>query len=295
MKIKLGTRSSKLALWQANEVRRRLEMSGHQVEIVEISTAGDQRLTIPLHQMQVVGIFTRTLDEALISGKIDLAVHSAKDIPSALPEPLTIAAYLKREDPRDALLALSPDVHLENLARQITVGTSSLRRKALLLHYFNHVEVVPVRGNVDTRIALLEAGKCDALMLAYAGVKRMGLERYVVQKMNVSGFVPAVGQGAIALMTRKGDAIQEVVRPILNHAETEIAVRSERAFLYKMAGGCQTPIFGFATVLGNQLTLKGGIADESGAFVNQDTLEGTIEEADQLGHALASRVLGQAA
>jgi hydroxymethylbilane synthase len=241
--------------------------------------------------MQTVGIFTRALDDALLDEEIDLAVHSAKDMPSALPAGIALAAFLKREDPRDALLALSPEVHFENLSRKLIIGTSALRRQAFLRHYFPHVEVKEIRGNVDTRIAKMTAGDYDGILLAMAGVKRMGLEKFVVQKMNISTFSPAVGQGAIAVTCKEGFAEREKVRDCLNHPLTEQALTCERAFLGGIQGGCQTPAFGFASVTGDKISLTAGVAEVDGSRIYRHQAEGLVVDGVAIGYESAQAVL----
>lgn len=291
MQIRIGTRGSKLALWQANTVKKLLSDSGFKPELVEVTTLGDTNQSLSLRDIGEVGLFTKALDQSLLSGEVDIAVHSAKDMPSEVPEGLEIVAFLKREDPRDVVLATSEAFSLENVSRPLVVGTASLRRTALLKHYFKHLDVRPIRGNVDSRIEKLKSGAFDAIMLAYAGVKRMGFTSYIVQKLNSNSFTPAVGQGAIAVVAREGFQWKESLRASLNHEATEIALLGERAFLRKVEGGCNTPVFALAHVMGDRVSLHGGIAAEDGSSVVRTTFERPVREVESLGIELADQIL----
>jgi hydroxymethylbilane synthase len=295
MGISIGTRGSKLALWQANHVKALLEASGHDVSIKIYKTTGDIQQDRPLHLIGEKGLFTKALDEGLINGEVDIAVHSSKDIPTRLPEGLEVCAFLEREDPRDVLLAMSPEVDLDNHSREFVVGTSSLRRTAFVGHYAPQFQTKLVRGNVDTRIAKMEAGEYDALILAYAGVKRMGRMDRVVRKLNVHTFTPAVGQGAIGVMARTDNPVYKDVREVLNHPETEWAVSAERAFLRRLEGGCHAPIYALGTITKDTLTLTGGVAAEDGSVVYRETVQGPVGSANDLGINLAEIVLNQGA
>jgi hydroxymethylbilane synthase len=289
--LKIGTRGSKLALWQARKVQEMLLNAGILAELVKITTTGDQIQDVPLHEIGTTGIFTKALDQALLQGEIDLAVHSAKDMPSVPPEGLHLAALLKREDPRDVLLASSSQVSLENLSRPWVIGTSSVRRRALLQHHFSHVQVKDIRGNLDTRLGKMLDGAYDGIMLAYAGVKRMGFEKYIVQKLNAASFTPAVGQGAVAVVTREKDENIPALRTALHHPETGYAVASERAYLHAVDGGCHSPVFGLATVVGSQISLTAGMANPDGKRILRFTGEGNVSEAEKIGQQLAKQVL----
>ena len=293
MRVRIGTRGSKLALWQAGLVKDTLEEAGLATEIVKIETVGDQVQNVPLHEVGGVGLFTKALDNALLEDKVDIAVHSAKDIPSVIDDSLEICAFLKREDPRDVLLATSEEVSLENLSRTWVVGTSSLRRAALLRNYFHHVEVKDIRGNVDTRVEKLKRGEYDAIMLAFAGVKRMGFESLIVQKFNIHSITSAVGQGAIAIMASKKYKHTEVIQSILNHKETEQALRCERSFLRTIEGGCKVPVFGYAQVQGDAISFHGGMARDDGSEVFREQVEGSVKEGKMLGERVARVILNQ--
>lgn len=291
MRVRIGTRGSKLALWQAHHVQSLLESAGIDTEIVEISTVGDEVQQVPLYQIGVTGVFTKALDIALLQKDIDIAVHSAKDMPSVEAEGLEIIAAISREDPRDVLLAASPEVQLENFQRKLVVGTSSVRRTAFLKHYFDHVEVQDIRGNVDTRVQKMQDGKYDAILLAYAGVKRMGLTQYVTQKLSTASFTPAVGQGIVAVAARKGWDKKEAIRQPLNDLNAEIALSCERSFLASINGGCHVPAFGFATVVGNSLSLTAGMASPDGKQIERVKLEGSADQPKSLGQEAANKVL----
>lgn len=291
MQINLGTRGSKLALWQANYVQKKLENSGTKVLRKIIHTTGDLVQQKPLHQLGAIGIFTKALDMALIEGEVDIVVHSAKDMPSRLDENLEIFAFLKREDPRDVLLANSPNISLENLSQNIVVGTSSMRRRAFLKYYSPNVTVKDIRGNVDTRLEKLKTGDYDAIILAYAGVKRMGLESYIVQKLNTATFTPAVGQGVVAVVGRKDSPLKAHIHQILNDALSEYALLAERSFLHTVAGGCSIPVFGFATVVREKISLLAGIADEATGEIYRSFKEGNVSKAVDLGKSVGEVIL----
>jgi hydroxymethylbilane synthase len=295
MKIKIGTRGSKLALWQANHVKALLEANGFTAELVLYTTTGDLQLSLPLHEIGDKGLFTKALDDAMLRDEIDIAVHSAKDLPTELPAGIALSAIMRREDPRDVLLSRGEEFDLDNLAQGITVGTSSLRRQALLRHYLPHVELVPMRGNVDTRVAKMFAGDCDALILAYAGVKRMGLTHLVTRKLNVSTFTPAVGQGAIGITMPVGHPATERLRAVVNDDDTESAVLAERAFLRTLEGGCHSAIFALGTVVAGSLSLSGGVAAQDGSQVLRANLDAAQADAEATGVQLAQILLQKGA
>ncbi len=295
MKIKIGTRGSKLALWQANHVKELLEANGFTAELVLYTTTGDLQLSLPLHEIGDKGLFTKALDDAMLRDEIDIAVHSAKDLPTELPAGIALSAIMRREDPRDVLLSRGEEFDLDNLRQGITVGTSSLRRQALLRHYLPHVELVPMRGNVDTRVAKMFAGDCDALILAYAGVKRMGLTHLVTRKLNVSTFTPAVGQGAIGITMPVGHPATERLRSVVNDDDTESAVLAERAFLRTLEGGCHSAIFALGTVVAGSLSLSGGVAAQDGSQVLRANLDAAKADAEATGVQLAQILLQKGA
>ena len=291
MNVRIGTRGSKLALWQAHRVRDLLEGEGFSVELKLYKTTGDIRTDKALHNLGERGLFTKALDDALLNHEVDIAVHSSKDVPSVIPDDLELIAFMKREDPRDVLVAVDEAVDLDNLSKPMVVGTSSLRRQSQLNHYVPHCEVKVIRGNVDTRVSKLESGEYDALILAYAGVKRMGYQSLVRRKLNVNTFTPAVGQGAIGIMAVRGRSDLEGVRSVLNHRVTEIAVLAERSFLRTLQGGCHTPIFALATVTGDSLSLQGGMGAVDGSVILRENIEGHAAQAEELGEHLANTLL----
>jgi hydroxymethylbilane synthase len=295
MNLKIGTRGSKLALWQANHVKGLLEAQGITVELVLYTTTGDLQQQQPLHEIGDKGLFTKALDEAMLRGEIDVAVHSAKDLPTVLPDGIVLAALGKREDPRDVLLSSSEEFDLDNVARGITVGTSSLRRFALLQHYLPHVKVVPIRGNVDTRVAKMLAGEYDAIVLAYAGVKRMELTHLITRKLNVATFTPAVGQGAIGITMPEAHPATDVIRKAVNHGDTEVAVKAERAFLRTLEGGCHSAIFALGTVVGETLSFMGGVAAKDGSHLLREAADCHVLDAEDTGRRLAELLMQKGA
>ncbi len=293
MQIILGSRGSKLALWQTHQVQRKLEKAGIDTRCHIVKTSGDLVQNKPLHQLGTVGIFTKALDLALQTQEIDLAIHSGKDMPALLDEDLEIFAFLKREDPRDVLLANSAEISLENYTQKWRIGTSSMRRSAFLKYYMPSLIVKDIRGNIDSRIQKLDSGEYDAIILAYAGVKRMGFESFIVQKLSVATFTPAVAQGAIAIVGRKDSPHKAQIKQILNHETTASAVKAERSFLHTVAGGCSIPVFGLATVIGTSLTLTGGMANQDASHIYRHTVQGNEKDGIVLGKELGEIILKQ--
>ena len=292
----IGSRGSKLALVQAELVKAQLSIlnPGSNIRIEIIRTTGDVK-TEPLSVIGGKGVFTKELEDALFEGRIDLAVHSLKDLPSIIPDGLTLTAICEREDPRDALvLPLDSDLNckaLEDLPLNSVVGTSSPRRLAQLKHLRLDVEVRDLRGNVDTRLRKLDEGQYDAIILAVAGLSRLGLTERVSMPIPIDQMVPAVGQGAIGIETRDSDpAVTEVVRPI-DHEETRIACLAERALLRALGGGCQLPIAAQAMVSYEVLKIYGLVASRDGRQIVRHQLSGATEDAEGLGSELAERLL----
>ena len=261
-KVIIGTRGSKLALWQAEWVKSELKRINPGVEVVlkKIKTTGDMILNVPLAQVGGKGLFVKEIEEALMRGEVDLAVHSMKDIPTDLPERLHLAAICEREDPRDALIIRqnselhtnsSPVTHhslLYNLSEGAHIGTSSLRRSCQLLNIRPDLNITQLRGNLDTRVRKLDEGQFNAIILAVAGVKRLGLQNRITEILSPEISLPAIGQGAIGIECRSDDEfINNIINP-LNHKETSVCVRAERAFLKKLQGGCQVPIAAYARI-----------------------------------------------
>ncbi|MBF0261121.1 MAG: hydroxymethylbilane synthase [Magnetococcales bacterium] len=290
--IKIGTRGSALALWQASWVQSQLESThpGLTAELVIIKTRGDIILDVPLAKVGGKGLFVKELEEALLDGRVDLAVHSMKDVPAEFPEGLGIAAILEREDPRDVLLSVH-HAGLSDLPHGARVGSSSLRRQCQLLHERPDLKIESLRGNVNTRIAKLESGQFEAIVLAAAGVKRLGLLERVVEYFAPERIIPANGQGAVGIECRLDDATTRRLLDPLNHPETRTAVLAERAFLHELEGGCQVPIAGFARLEGESLVMAGRVGSLDGRELITREISGTPEEPETLGRALARELI----
>ena len=291
--ITIGTRKSKLAMWQTETVARILQEQGIKTTIVSMETKGDRILDRSIVKIGSKGVFTEELEEQLANGSTDIAVHSAKDMQSALPEGFSLIAFTAREKSHDVLVGLRDDVDLENRDQQLRVGTSSVRRVALLKHYYPHLQSVPMRGNLQTRIEKLKNGACDVLMLAYAGVTRMGYDNLIVHHFPEQQFVPPVGQGCIAIEVADsldGDK-KKLVRSCLNNDQSEICLRAERAYLKTLEGGCSIPAFGHAVLLGDRVRLQAGLANLDGSWLLSKTLEGSIDNPEALGLELGKYIL----
>ena len=294
----IGSRGSKLALWQAEQARERLRLLNPQIDVrIEIiKTTGDVK-NDPLSVIGGKGVFTKELEDALLDGRIDIAVHSLKDLPTILPAGLSIAAICEREDARDALVlrAGAGNGSLLYLPRGAVVGTSSQRRLAQLKALRNDVVVKDLRGNVDTRIRKLDEAQYDAVILASAGLVRLGLQERISARISISEMLPAVGQGAIAIETRSDNefAVQSVLG--LDHRETRIACLAERAFLRSLGGGCQLPIAAHAVLDGDVLQLDGLVARPDGSEILRESLSGSADEPDALGSLLATNLSTQGA
>jgi len=289
--VRIGTRGSKLALWQSNWVKSRIEelRAGIEVELVKITTKGDKILDAPLAQIGGKGLFVKEIEEALLDDRIDLAVHSMKDMPAEAPDGLIIGAVPKRENPFDALVS-GGDV-LANLPEGARIGTSSLRRSAQLKHLRPDLIIEPLRGNVDTRLRKLDEGQYDAVVLAVAGLSRMGLADRVTEHLGPPDFLPAVGQGALAIEVRgDNNHARELIAP-LEDSPTRITTAAERAFLAKLEGGCQVPIAAHATTTDGKLHLVGLVAELDGVKIIRGEIKGKPEETENLGRELARRVL----
>jgi hydroxymethylbilane synthase len=290
--IKIGTRSSKLALWQAYHIQDLLKQFGLASEIITIETKGDKILEVTLSKIGSKGVFTEELEEALRHGSIDIAVHSAKDLPSALPFDLEIIAFTKREKSNDVLVSLNPALQL-NDEDTFVIGTSSTRRNALLKHYYPHIKTVDMRGNLQTRMRKLEQGDCDAILLAYAGVHRMELDQYIVQHLDIYQFTPPVGQGTVAVeaAVHLQKDIKDLVVKATNDPITFTVMQAERAYLNRLEGGCSIPSFAMAAVEGDTLTIEGGIVSLDGLQIVRKSISGSLQEAENLGKLLAEAVL----
>lgn len=295
MHLRIGTRGSQLALWQAHYVAERLQAGGATVEIVLIETKGDQILDQALAKIGSKGLFTAELEAQLLSQDIDLAVHSAKDMPSVLPEGLEIIAFGPRENPQDVLVSLAPGLTLAELDEKAVIGTSSTRRTAILRHYYPKVQIRDVRGNLQTRLRKLEEGHYTALLLAFAGVHRMGYTHHIAEHLPLEIFTPAVGQGSIALEAAVAlpNEKKQFIRQQVNHEATEICLRAERTFLKTLQGGCSVPVFGLAQWENDAIALHGGIISLDGQTIIQERQQGHPAEAAQLGHQLAQTLLSR--
>lgn len=292
MQLRIGTRGSALALWQAEWVRSQLTAAhpGLTVELVTIKTQGDKILDVPLAKVGGKGLFVKEIEEALLEGRVDLAVHSMKDMPAELLAGLRVAAMPLREDPRDVLI-MGKGSGFADLPPGARVGTSSLRRAAQLLYLRADLRIETLRGNLDTRLRKLQTHGFHAVVLAAAGIKRMGLSHLITQYLEPELMLPAVGQGALGIETRTEDAPTNELVAALAHPPTMVAVRAERAFLRRLQGGCQVPIGGHATLEGERLTLTGMVANLQGRRVIRRVLQGEARKAEEVGENLAEVVL----
>jgi hydroxymethylbilane synthase len=297
--LRIGTRGSTLAVWQTEWVRARLRASGHETERVEIKTTGDLVTEVPLAQIGGRALFTKQIDDALLAGRIDLAVHSFKDLPTQLPSGITVAAVGVREDPRDALVARG-DLRWSEIPRGAVVATSSLRRRAQLLNLRPDLSVVDVRGNIETRLAKLDAQpQWTAILLATAGLVRLGLERRISERLAPELILPAPAQGALAVTVRAGDAAAEkAAREAVHDAGTALAVSAERGFLRRLEGGCQVPVAAYAELdrggAAPTVRLHGRVISLSGDRKVEGRETGSAgddAQAAALGAALAERLL----
>lgn len=291
--ISIGSRKSKLAMWQTDTVAAMLTDDGMETKISSMETKGDKILDVSIAKIGSKGVFTVELEDQLFSGMTDIAVHSAKDMQSILPDGFELIAFTDREKPNDVLLSRDASIELSDTSRPLRIGTSSVRRVALLKHFYPHVETVEMRGNLQTRIGKMDAGDCDALMLAYAGVKRMEYDDMIVKVFSEEEFIPPVGQGCIAIESATNLAVdkREKVRSCLNNADSEACLLAERAFLRVMEGGCSIPAFGLAILEGDELILRGGLASLDGSTVLVRTEKGSRAEADAIGSRLGTYIL----
>lgn len=290
--LRVGTRGSALALAQTGLMVDRLRDLGHDVETVTIKTEGD-RAQKDRSMMLGRGAFVKNLERALLDGEIDLAVHSAKDMPTEAVPGTVIVALPEREDPRDALVSRGGE-RLEDLPSGARVGTESPRRRAFLLLFRDDLEVAPIRGNVDTRLAKLDAGEYDALVVATAGLVRLGRAERIVERLDPGRMLPAVGQGALAIQMRDGDPLADPVRG-LDDPATRAAVVAERAFLRAMGGGCKAPFAALARVGEGRLSIDGAALQPDGRMILRDRLDGSPESGESLGRRLAESLLSKGA
>jgi len=288
VRLRIGSRGSQLALWQANHVAERLRGQGHEVEIRVLHTTGDKILDVALSKVGSKGMFTREIEQALEAGEIDLAVHSLKDVPTLLSDPFEIAAIPEREDPRDALCSPAYSA-IDELPGNARVGTSSLRRESQLRALRPDLDIHPLRGNVDTRLRKLESGEYDAIVLAIAGLRRLGKTGLVARVLSPEVLCPAAGQGALAIEIRAGDGKVSAAVSFLDDARARAETGCERALLGRLGGGCQVPIGAHATLAGRTLRLAAVVASPDGSTVLKESASG--DDAFQLAESVAQRLL----
>jgi hydroxymethylbilane synthase len=301
-KVVIGTRGSKLALWQAEWVKSELQRMnpGLEVELNKIKTTGDKILDVPLAKVGGKGLFVKEIEEALLRGEADLAVHSMKDVPTDFPEGLHLAVVCEREDPRDAFITRIKNGGFDiggfrDLPQGASVGTSSLRRSCQLLNKRPDLKIMQLRGNLDTRLRKLDEKEFDAIILAAAGVKRLGWAKRITEILLPEVSLPAIGQGAIGIECRTEDGfVNNLISP-LNHAETSVCVRAERACLKRLEGGCQVPIAAYARLSGGKVVIDGLVGSVSGDRLVRSHIEGRPEDSEPLGKQLAEDLLSKGA
>ena len=288
--LRIGSRGSQLALWQANHVRDLLEACGHTVEIEIIKTTGDKITDVALAKVGTKGMFTKEIEEALAGGRIDLAVHSLKDLPTEISPEFEIAAITKREDPRDVFCSQKCG-NVNELPRGARVGTSSLRRQAQLKALRDDLQIHPLRGNVDTRLRKLADGEYDAIILAAAGLNRLGKNEFIRQVLPAEVMCPAAGQGALAIEIRAGDSVTRGCLRFLDDSAARLTTTCERALLNKLGGGCQVPIGALAGLRGDQLHLQAIVASPDGRKLLRESRTGgdPIQLGEEVGEALLRR------
>lgn len=294
--VRIATRESALAVWQAEHVRASLQgvHSGLHVELVPMTTRGDRILDSPLARVGGKGLFVKELEQAMLDGRADIAVHSMKDVPVDFPDGLELAAILVREDPRDAFIS-DTCMALNELPDGARVGTSSLRRQCQLHNLRPDLELLDLRGNVNTRLAKLDAGNYDAIVLACAGLKRLGFTGRIRQELGPEVILPAIGQGAIGIECRSDDTgVKALIEPLAD-APTTVCVRCERAMNTRLMGGCQVPIAGFAELEGRNLALRGLVGSPDGTEIVRGTVEGSPDQPESLGIRLAEELLSAGA
>lgn len=294
--LRIGTRGSPLALWQANHIAERLaQLHRIDTQLVRIRTAGDRLQSAPVSQAGASkGIFIKELEDALLAGAVDLAVHSMKDVPTEAPAGLSFPAVTRREDVRDCLISRDART-LENLPPGVRIGTSSLRRQAQLRHHRPDLEMVDVRGNVDTRLRKLAGGEFDAIVLALAGLKRLGVADKVTQVLDADVMLPAVGQGAIGIETRTNDRDTSEFVAALDDAETRACITAERALLHELQGGCQVPLGAWARLVNGEVHIEAAVFSADGReFVRRDD-RGSAADARAVGKRLGQTLIGAGA
>ena len=295
-RIRIATRESRLALWQAEHVAARLREAHPdlEVELVPMTTQGDQILDRALALVGGKGLFIKELEQAIFAGRADIAVHSMKDVPAELPEGMVLAAMLERADPRDAFVSRTHE-SFAALPAGAVVGTSSQRRQCQLRHARPDIETRTLRGNVETRLRKLAEGEYDAIILAAAGLQRLGLEEHVTAYIDTNLSVPAVGQGIVGIECRGDDELAREFCSVLHHRTAGLCIAAERAFAGRLEGSCQSPIAGYAVLDGTTLRLEGLVGSPDGSRVYRDRIEGPASEAERLGTELAERLLARGA
>lgn len=294
--VRIATRKSPLALWQAEEVARRLseQHAGVGIELVRMSTQGDKILDTPLAKVGGKGLFVKELEQGMLDGRADIAVHSMKDVPVDLPQGLRIAAVLAREDPHDAFVSNRFE-NLDELPKGARIGTSSLRRQVQLRERYPQLEILDLRGNVNSRLSKLDAGDYDAIILAAAGLIRLGMKQRITAVLSPEQSLPAIGQGAIGIETRAGDPTIEPLLAVLDHPQTALRVAAERALNTRLHGGCQVPIAGYATLQDDRLQLRALVGYPDGSRVLREELDGPRDDPQGLGTEVAERLLARGA
>ncbi|MDO9163236.1 MAG: hydroxymethylbilane synthase [Methylococcaceae bacterium] len=294
--IRIATRKSPLALWQAEHVAERLEKAFPWVktELVKMSTQGDKILDAPLAKIGGKGLFVKELEQGMLEGIADIAVHSMKDVPVEFPEGLHLAAILTREDPTDALVS-NRYASLDELPADAKIGTSSLRRQCQIKERFPNAEILTLRGNVNTRLAKLDAGEYDAIILASAGLKRLGMAERITQSLAPEVSLPAIGQGAIGIECRVNDPEINEILQVLHDWQTGVCVTAERAMNARLNGGCQVPIAGFAELTGERLIMRGLVGNPDGQTIYRSERSGELAHAETIGRLIAEDLLKQGA
>ena len=294
--IKIGTRASKLALWQANWVQSALneKFPGQNVELVTIKTKGDKILDVPLAKVGGKGLFVKEIEQALLDGRIDLAVHSMKDMPAEIPQSLCIGAIPQREDSADVLVSRD-GLTFSELKSGAVIGTSSLRRGAQLRHARSDIKIVPLRGNLDTRLKKLQTEDLDAIVLAAAGIKRLNLEHRITEYLQPEIMLPAVGQGALCIEMRQDDPTIGPMLATLDDTISRAVVLGERAFLNRLGGSCQVPIAGSGKISSHTFNLTGLVADVDGSCIIKSSLSGSADNTETIGVNLADQLLSRGA
>lgn len=294
--IRIATRKSPLALWQAEHVAARLQAAypGLQTELVKLTTKGDKILDAPLAKVGGKGLFVKELEQGLLAGQADIAVHSMKDVPVEFPDGLHLSVILAREEPTDALVS-NRFASLEDLPVDARIGTSSLRRQCQLKEKFPEAEILPLRGNVNTRLSKLDAGEFDAIILATAGLIRLDMEQRITERLDPAVSLPAIGQGALGIECRTDDNEVNALLQVLHDRETGICVSAERAMNARLNGGCQVPIAGFAELQGDHVRMRGLVGNPDGSVLHRAERTGPIDHAEAIGRSVAEAVLADGA